>query len=354
MKRRGPWLLAALLLLLLGVWVMPSIDTAHQAPESEPKVRFPRYPNSEQVASIRRRRTLVPSAPSSSTDNGSTDRERRDPLLVALPPKGDLVVFEIKAFLQSPVGAMLAACLDDDGRLLSATKRGALLDSVERVAVGGEGDGEVLVFAGEKLTAPEGQPTRAYGEHGQLFEDASPEIEGATFRATWKDELLLMGGSEKALTDALDRLEGRAEQTPSISAWQAYGDLYGRVAASRLAAMFPDDTGAEIAASNLEVVFHVDATADVLLSADAYGSDEQTRSIGRWLAAGLGAQRFKAVAEGDEKLSELLDLFSLETGDDGFQLNAAFSRSFVERTLGQCATRAPKVAAPQPAAGVGG
>jgi hypothetical protein len=58
---------------------------------------------------MQKRRTLPP-LPVSKSDAGdapSTPGSKRDPLLVALPPRGDLLVFEVSAFLKSPIGRMM-------------------------------------------------------------------------------------------------------------------------------------------------------------------------------------------------------------------------------------------------------
>lgn len=360
-------MLLGLLLLLFGTWLMPSVDPNAKRDDSEQRLSFPRYPSLDDYKTMKKRRTL-PGIPRPVVDAGADSDEprppKRDPLLVALPPQGDILVFEVSAFMKRPVGRMLAACLTgENGPTIE--RDGFDLSSLERVAFGGllDGSGEIAVVTGD--IASGGMPTRlrdvvprTYGDHASIYEregDAPGDDGDPRFFATWNNELAIIGDREADITAAVDRLEGRDNTRSTFMPDDAYGELYGRMSANTAMKMLPYSLRQKIPDTDLQVSLHADANQDVLVVADAYGIDENSIDIGKTLAAALGATRFQAAASGDQRLSELLDAFAVDPADDGFQLRAAFTQEMVEEALGECARRAQATdGAGQAAAGSGG
>lgn len=344
MKRRAAWLGLGIALLIFGAWLMPSIDPRAGNPSVDSdELAFPRWASVEDYERMRTRRTWavpVAAVPDAGADAGARPQEQlRDPLLLALPPRADLVVFEASAFLRSPIGRMFAACLDEEGDAPTLEREGFDLHTFERVAIGNPmSDDRVVVLAGNvqgrlpKLL--DGVEPEAYGEHAQLYRRGGPELV-----VRWNDQLLLVSDSESELLAAIDRLEGRSAERSTFPPDQAYGEVYGRLGAEALRRVLGSELRDRLPQTDLEMEVHADAQRDVLLVADAYG-DANAMDIGKLLAAALGAQRFAAVAEGDDDLAQLLDAFSVEQAEDGFRLQAAFTQSFVAEMLGECATRA--------------
>ncbi len=350
MRRRAPWLLLGLLLLVIGAWLMPSIDpSAERRGRERAELQFPRYPDADDYEVMRKRRTLpaLPRPETDAGDNSDSDSrpQKRDPLLVALPPRGDLLVFEASAFLKSPIGRMMTECLAEKGDVPTVERDGFDLASFERIAIGNPSDDHRIIAIAGKVgrdripTQHREKPPRPYGDHGQLYGGAGAESGPEVF-AIWNDELTLVSDDEAEIRAAIDRLEGRRQEPSSFPPDSAYGEMYGRLGAEAAMALLPSALRDKLPVGDLQVELHADATQDVLVVADAYGTDPHSIDIGKTLAAALGAQRFQAAAEGDEELSALLDAFSVERAPDGFQLQAAFTQDFVERSLGECATRA--------------
>lgn len=361
MNKRSPWLWIALLLFIAAGVIAPSIRPGRASTDQvadEP--RFPRYPSAEQYELMQKRRTMDPlPAPA---DQAEPNTVRRDPLLVALPPSKGFLVFELKAFMDSPVGRMLMACLAEQNDLPTLEDEGFDPKLFDRMAVANLGDGRdgIAVMSGDfsdgrLAPALEDRTQRSYGEHAVIYGPSESRAGAPHAYAVWNNQLALLGDSEDALIAAIDRLEGRRNEPSWFNSEEAYGDIYGRLPAETAAELLPFNMRDRMADSELDVGLHVDTAQDVLIAVDGYGGDEHTKDIGKMLGALLGAQRFQAAVDGDDKLSELLDLFEVNLYDEGFQLNAAFTREFVARRLGECATRARRdIADDPPQAGTGG
>jgi hypothetical protein len=235
------------------------------------------------------------------------------------------------------------------------------LSSFERVAVGNPSDDHRLVAISGPIAKgmlPKvhlDQQPKPYGDRATIY--TAEQHDNREVLAVWNDELMLVSDDLAEIHAAIDRLEGRNQERSTFPPENAYGEMYGRLSAKAALELLPVALQEKIPETDLNVELHADSSRDVLLVADAYGSDPNGIDIGKTLAAALGAQRFAAAAEGDHELSELLDAFSVERSADGFQLQAAFTEDFVANALGQCAQRARKRAPqpePQVTAGAGG
>jgi hypothetical protein len=350
LKRRSAWLLLALALFGLVAWMTPRLDGNPYAREAKP-ARFPRYPSRAEYRRMNQRRTLVqPAQPGAAT----AEPIKRDPLLVAMPPDArTLLVLEAKAFLQKPIGRMLVACAKADADIPTLEKDGFDLDKLDRTAVVDPGEaGEMFMLSGafagidvHKMKRV-GDP-QPYGRSAQIYAPAaaseSSDAPGARARAndsyvaTWNDEIVLIGKQGEAIRAAIDRLEGRAPARAPFDQNEAYGELYGRVTGRFAPRFLPNVVADKLQEAGLDFMFHLDASKDALLVVDASGTPQEARDVGRTLAAALAARRVQAISSGETNLARLLDLYSVRSEHDGFQLEAAFPLELVEEALGKCA-----------------
>lgn len=303
-------LAAAALLLALGEREPPR---AARAP-----VRYPEWYSTEQWKRREARETLAlpraaSPAPTAAAAAPAEPPPKRDPLLVALPAKPDapVVVFEANALRHSALGEKFLACIDAEKPGEFEKVREAIgIDprkDIDRVAYT---DDAVVVsgfFQGLHLEKEFPEGAEAYGDAGRLYHQGT-----ASWLATWRDQILVLGRSRDAVQRSIDQLEGRAPVPPSgIAEDQSYGEVYGVIpgaAAKRLLGVDERGIGQRLAQLAERIELHVDAMQDVAAVVQVQGSDAQGVSdLARSMGAALAVARIKAQAEGNEKIADLLE-----------------------------------------------
>ncbi len=358
MKSSHLWLGLAVLALGAAAWLMPSADPA--APRSgeaagAPPVKFPDHAAAAEQASMRARRTLPPQATAPSNGKPAADNDvvglaKRDPMLVALAPDSELLVFEASAFLKRPVGQMMGACLRATEIWPGFSASGLDLDRVERVGVGNPWAVErLVVIAGDvshmdPLTMYRVGTAVPYGAHSRIYPPLKPDEAltnkwSSPFVGIWNNTLLLASASRHDLEAAIDRLDGRVPSAPAFPPEEAYSELYGRISARGAAEAFSQQATLtdQLRNSDLRAHFHVNAHDDLAVVVDAHGADAEAQSFARTLAAAFAARRVEAATIGDKRLLRLLDQYSVTPAAQGFRLKAAFPESFLHDILADCA-----------------
>lgn len=347
MKRRR-WLLIALLLIAAATALMLLSEAPQPEPPAGSQVRLPRHLAAAEIQRMEKRRTLPElQPPPAQEEEPEAPLPPRDPVLAAIANgKGTAVVIEANAIRHSPIGELLIDCLAADGNKLEEFKEASGLDplkDLDRVAVTDDG----LVLSGYFGKVRWGELFErkmlesSYGDRGHLYQ--FPRKDGRLRRelfVTWGDDFAMMADSEEAARSTIDRLEGRAAATPTLTEDDTYGEIYGVLSAEALAQMLPDDQ-AELAlrfreaASRVEL--HVDTSRDVGIVARVSGQDEgQVEDLGKTIGGALSLARLKAKADGESDLFELMEYARVRPYGDAFNLELALPMEVLERQLAWC------------------
>lgn len=343
MRRRWPWLLAALLLLGLAAWLLWTPDAL--APTFRPAVELPRH-----LRPAERERMQARLTPLLDAGRAGRPADRQDPMLAALSVGngGSAVVLEVNALRYSPLGELLLECLvAREGRenALESLRKAGIdpLQDVDRVGVTEHG----LVISGDfrktQWAALLGDSSSSsYGEQGTITA-VDPRAEGGqTLYATrWGDSLLHLGNSPDEARAVVDALESRGPKTqPILQPDQTYGEMYGVISGSDLVAALgqSDGWGKALSDAASSVELHLDARRDVGLVADVSGSDPaKLADLGKSLGGALALGRMQARAEGDAETAELLDYARVVPGAGGkLSLEVALPLEVVAKRLAFC------------------
>lgn len=360
MRRRWPWLVAAVLLIAAATALMLLGEEA-VPPPPHAEVNFPRRLRPEERERLERRRVLpVLPVPAPVKDEPPRPVRPQDPMLAALASTGkrSAVVVEANAIRNSPIGQLLLDCL-------AARSRGRgrpnpveeikqkvgvdVLQDLDRVAMSEGG----MFVSGHFDNARWGEAFKdnatssSYGE-GATFWRMNPRTlrDGGTSQsnevvATWQNQLLFVADSPEEAQAIVDRLEGRAPVSePLITEQQTYGEIYGVLSAQDLAKVLPPEQAAladrfRSAADRVEL--HVDTSKDVGIVAQIRGQDSsQVTDLGKSLGAALSLARLKAQADGDQNVSEFLELARVAPDGDQFKLEMALPLALLEKHLAWC------------------
>jgi hypothetical protein len=365
-RRRGLWLVFAVVLFGLAAWLMLSGQGEEETPRPQ-KVAFPNRLRPEERNRMERRRTYVTPVVDAGTVAEKKPLQPSDPVLAALPRgKGKTaMVIEANAIRNSPIGEMLLECLmrqggDNLNRLKEETGVDPLKD-LDRLVVTEDG----LIVSGnfgdkrlKELLSGRGSTNYDYGDGARLFEtqfDRNLPDGGMARRSgppvgLWNDQMLVFGRSPDKVKEVIDRVEGRGpNEPPVISEGSTYGEMYGVISVEDLKRMFPPDQQelamrlAEVA-ENVEL--HVDARSDFAMTAQVKGADEaKVTDLGKSLGGALSLARMKAQAEGEEKLAQLLDFAKVRPDGNEFKLELAVPLDVIKQQLAFCSeqqdTQAP-------------
>lgn len=345
-KRRSPawvWLVAAVLLLAGGAWLMRGAEPPPRDPPSPVKLPIGMSMQEQQRSS--QRRTWTPLV----IDAGNAPARPRDPILALMPTtaKHGVMVAEVSAILNSEFGSLLQQCFFEDSRFMQDLRDAGLdpTTTVDRVAV--IDDAFVITGnfknAGWRRYMPEDAITKDYGRHGLIVESTRADG-GMEVGATWSDQMFIFGQSEESLKSILDRLEGNApaEEHPVLDENDAYGDVYGVVTPSALSYVLGKSDPAlgnlvEQSAKNVQL--HMNVGHDVGMVASVAPNDPaKTDELRRALGSALSLARMKAVADGRPEEAELLDLARVGAAEKNgaFQLEAGLPHDFLEKALRDC------------------
>jgi hypothetical protein len=326
-------------------------------PEEAPRVAFPRRMKGEERERAERRKTWVMPAV---VDAGTVaERPRpRDPLLAALPRgKGKTaVVIEANALRHSPIGELLLDCLMRDGgkQLAEFREKSGVdpLQDLDRMVItdeglmlsGNFGNAKFQELLGDSVSMDYGQGARVY-EPGEM---TVTRADGGTATrrrdsalGVWNNQLFMVGKTPDDIKAAIDRVEGRGPDEPSvIPEGSTYGEMYGVLSVEQLAKLLPPEQ-AELAqrlrdvAQNVEL--HVDASSDVALVAEVRGEDkDKVTDLGKSLGAALSLARMKAQAEGEKEMAQLLDFARVEPEGSSFKLEMAVPLDVIKERLAFC------------------
>ncbi len=358
-RRRGLWLVLAVVLLAVGAGLMFSGQGEEPEPEA-PKVEFPRRMRHEDWKRAERRRTQVVKALLMADAGPAVEAPQRprDPVLAALPRgKGkSAVVIEANALRHSPIGELLLDCLmRDGGRRLNELRQASGVDPLQdldrlvltedgMILSGNFGEARFAEMLQERVSSDYGPDARVYEPGAVVFgltDGGTARGRGNAAVGTWNNQLLVIGDSAASVKDVLDRVEGRgSDEPPIISEGSTYGEMYGVLSVEQIARMLPPDQ-AELAqrlksvAENVEL--HLDARSDVALVAEIRGSDSgQVTDLGKSLGAALSVARLKAQADGNKELAQLLDFARVQPNGTEFKLEMAVPLEAIQERLAWC------------------
>jgi hypothetical protein len=349
--KNAAFLLAALGLLLLAAWLM----LEPEAPRARHKaVEFPRFARPHEIERQQMRSTLsLPLALVPAVDAGSARRKELptepvesgpnvDPLHVALAGGEINLVVEAGALKDSPLGRMLLACIspEQSAGLAELEEKTGLkpLEQLDRIALsmGAREEDPVLVLDGDlrafdPAVLAEAAVAVEYGKKTRLARD------GRRAMAVFDGRLLLLGEAD-AVQSAVARLEGETPMPASSLSGEAYGEVYGSFSGELLSKLMPFDLAARFRGAADKVMLHMDATDDLLLVADVYGTaGEPLSDLGTAIAGALSLGRLQAAREKNPLLADLLDESRVVPGQGSFQLEVALPLETIERELGDCA-----------------
>lgn len=348
MKRRLPVpLILAAVLLGLAALLLSSSEGPRPA-KARADVAFPRWFREAETERLLARRTLPPPRVPPAAPGSEEEPPPRDPFLVALPrdPAKPLVVLEANALRHSRLGELFVECVLSRSRSdpFEEARRELgidLLKDVDRVAFASDG---AIVFGfldRARLDALEADSlVTARGEQGRIY---TPRQAGSERMAVgaWRGQLIALG--EPAFVEAIfDRLEGReAEAPPVLSEDLTYGEAYGVVPGAALQALLRGshaELGRRLAETASRIELHADAMRDVAVVARFSGENEDgLRDLGTALGAALAVGRIDAVAQGNDRLGELLEHARVVRAQrGGFSLELALPVEVVERWFEGC------------------
>jgi hypothetical protein len=260
-----------------------------------------------------------------------------------------VLVLEANALRNSPVGELLVDCLrvSDAGVLEKVRDRFGIdpLQDLDRLAFSQEGVVMTGQFAGLHWNDLfDGATPTSYGDQGNLYDIVADG--GVALVATrWGDQLFGVSSDAAGARAMVDRLEGRGvTEAPILSDQQAYGDAYGVMGASMVAALLekimPPEQSAlrtrlESAASSIE--FHLDASNDLALTAEVQGSDPAALSdLAHSLGAAFSVWRMYAQANSQPELAALLDQADVKPGDGRFEVHLALPLKVLQARFADC------------------
>jgi hypothetical protein len=349
-RRRWPWLLAAVVLLGLGAWVMTS---AEPPPPPPPRpVTLPLRATHEERDRSEHRATWMPVL--AVDDAGvplAAPPKPRDPMLAMMPPevRRGVVVAEVNAIRNSALGDLIVDCVftGEDSALAQFRDAGVdPLSQVDRMAVV---DDQLMMsgdFSHADVKALLGADrVTSYGRRGALYEE-DLEDGRVEYSGSWNQQMIVTGGSREEVQAALDRLDGSGAPKPSVlSDDQAYGEVYGQLTAGAMADFIgeQDPRLADLIRQTAKnVQLHVDVQSDVGMVADVMPNDPaRADELRRALGSALSLARLKERAQGHERQADLLNLTRVRgAGDDGskgFRLETGLPRDFLEDSLKACA-----------------
>ncbi len=356
-RRRGLWLVFAVVLFGLAAWLMLSGQGEVEAPPP-PKVAFPKRLRPEERQRMESRRTYVMPAVDAGTAAEPKPLKPSDPVLAALPRgKGKTaMVIEANAIRHSPIGELLLECMmrrggDDLERFKRETGVDPLKD-LDRLIITDEG----LIVSGnfgdkklKELLSGRGSTNYDYGDGARIFEPTFERnlSDGGTIQrdgprvGMWNDQMLVFGKSPDSVKQVIDRVEGRGpDEPPVISESSTYGEMYGVVSVEQLKKMFPPDQQ-ELALKLAEVAdnveLHVDARSDFAMTAQVKGSNaDKVTDLGKSLGGALSLARMRAQAEGEKELAQLLDFAKVNPDGEEFRLELAVPLEVIKEQLAFC------------------
>jgi hypothetical protein len=358
LKKPVVFLVAAVALLGVAAWLMPSVSPTGETATSEPSAApaYPTGPTAADKAKSEARKTLdvpatapapVPTdavAPAPSTPPAAA--LKRDAIMVALPPSAsDLIVMEAQTFVNRPIVRGLAQCLAMQGMNFSVDRIGLRAEDLDRVAIADLGEaGTLTVVTGDVSRLDISQlianPVEArHGAQGRIYaaEGATPEERAGLWTVgRFREGLAIIGKPRAVVEQALDRLEGRAPSEVMFPDSEQFGDAYGRLTARSLRRVFPAELADKVDDAGLMAQFHMTANQDFLISADAVGEPEASQALGKATAAALAAKRADAASQGDKAMVKLLDTFRVRLAPNGFKLQAGFTEAYLKQQLGSC------------------
>ncbi|WNG37528.1 hypothetical protein F0U61_30440 [Archangium violaceum] len=369
-RRRGLWLVFAVVLFGLAAWLMLSGQGEEEAPAPQ-KVAFPNRLRPQERERMEKRRTYVMPV----VDAGTEQKPVRpsDPVLAALPRgKGKTaMVIEANAIRHSPIGELLLECLmNRGGKDLEQFKQETGVDplqDLDRMVL--TDDGVIISgnFGNERLKemlTGRGSTNYDYGDGARLFELQSERKlpDGTVTRRSgppvglWNNQMLVFGRTPDSVKEVIDRVEGRGpDEPPVISEGSTYGEMYGVISVERLKRMLPPDqhelaTRLAEVAENVEL--HMDASSDFAMTAQVKGPNaDKVTDLGKSLGGALSLARLKAQSEGDEKLAQLLDFAKVRPEGNEFRLELAVPLEAIKQQLAFCREQQePKVNGEQEAA----
>jgi hypothetical protein len=346
MKR--PWYFGVTALALLGIaaWLFSRSDAELPEPP-RPRVAFRRYMSKSEFGRLEARRTL--DLPIGSEIPPARDHAApRDPVLVALSgkPGTTAVVIEANAVRNMPVGDLLVSCLQRKDRRngIQKLKEEMGLDvfnDVDRVAMS---DGSFVVSGNFGNTRWDqiltGMSSTAYGTSGRIYQRTDGVVDQQPI-AVWNGQMVILGSTPADLQKIIDRLEGRLPpEAPVIPEEASYGEVYGVLSPSDLAGILPPEAAnlaQRIQAAAQRIEIHADAAHDVAMTAQVEGPDPQmVQDLGQMLGTALSLGRFRARAEGDANLAELLEYANVSPNDGRFVAEIALPLAVIEKQLAFC------------------
>jgi hypothetical protein len=357
-RRRGLWLVFAVVLFGLAAWLMLSGQGEEEAPPP-PKVAFPNRLRPAERERMEKRRTYVmPTVADAGTVAEQKPIRPSDPVLAALPRgKGKTaVVIEANAIRHSPIGEMLLECLmNREGAELERFKKETGVDpfqDLDRMVL--TDDGVILSgnFGDERLKnllGSRGATHYDYGDDARLFErqyerkqpDGSVVRRDGPQMGLWNNQMLVFGRSADGVKQVIDRVEGRGpDEPPVISESSTYGEMYGVISTEQLKKLFPPEQQ-ELAARLAEVAenveLHVDASSDFAMTAQVKGPDaDKVTDLGKSLGGALSLARMKAQTEGEKELAQLLDFAKVRPDGNEFKLELAVPLEAIKQQLAFC------------------
>ncbi len=353
-KRRWGWLVAAVLLLAAGAWLMFSGDPP--LPNDPDRVNLPTHATREETKRANERKTLVLLPPLS--DAGvplAAAPPPLDPVLALMPStvKRGAMVAEFNAIVNSDIGGLMLDCLFQGDQRMLGDLRDAGLDpttAVDRVAF----IDDTMVVTGNfksgawKAFLPGTPLEKDYGPRGKIFEWPEPDG-GTTSMATWGDSMMLAGESTESLKASMDRLESKAPREPGVLGDdQAYGEMYGVITPSTIADVIgqqDQQLGETFRSAATKVRLHADVSHDVGMVADIEGDDSsKTEELRRALGGALSLARVQAQAKGKPDQAELLDAARVRAAGNGtFRLEAGLPYEFMKKVFSDCVERKKRV-----------
>lgn len=316
------------------------------APESarREQLSFPRHPREHEIERQARRSTLLlPQAqPAPEALHDRPPPQAQDPLHVALADHEAALVIEASALEESPLGRMLLACLSPHHHehLRELERRVGLkpFEHIDRIALGAAADDSapVLILHGDFSNFdPNGleldAPLSPYGARGLAL------LDGPTGFALWDGQLIL-AGETASVRSALARLEGEEPVRNPTAAGEAYGDVYGAISGRAAGRLLPPELRERLETAAQRVALHMDATDDLLLVAQVYGTDAaQLSDLARSIGGALSLARLGAAREEDPVLFDLLEQSRVIPDDGSFQLEMALPLDTIREQLGECA-----------------
>lgn len=357
-RRRGLWLVFAVVLFGLAAWLMLSGQGEEETP-APAKVAFPNRLRPEERERMEKRRTYVmPTAVDAGTVAAQQPALPRDPLLAALPRgKGKTaVVIEANAIRHSPLGEMLLECLmRREGAELEKFKKETGVDpfqDLDRMVLTDDG----VILSGnfgdkrlKELLASRDATHYDYGSGARLYEHSYERTlpDGRVERRTappvgmWNDQMLVFGKNPNGVKEVIDRMEGRGpDEPPVISEGSTYGEMYGVISVQQLKKLFPPDQQ-ELAAKLAEVAenveLHVDASSDFAMTAQVKGPNaDKVTDLGKSLGGALSLARMKAQADGNNEMAQLLDFAKVRPDGNEFKLELAVPLEVIKQQLAFC------------------